>query len=90
MKKDIPASGSAVYRLLHKNPCGGNPRESTGTPWKHARGQKQITPALEMGMCFRARRRIPRHNLGATANTGGACIDFSGMHAISMTHAIPA
>jgi len=80
----------AIVLVTEKIRAAGNPHESTGTPWKHARGQKQIAPALEKEMQFRARTCIPRHNRAATANTGGACIDFSGMHAISMTHAVPA
>ncbi|NNU57416.1 hypothetical protein [Rhizobium indigoferae] len=78
MKKDIPASRRAGYRCRHKNPGGGKPRKSRGISWKHAREQKQIAPALEKGMRFRARRCIRRHNRAATANTGGGLHRFFG------------
>ncbi|MCW1754508.1 hypothetical protein [Rhizobium acaciae] len=85
-KKDIPASGEPGYRSIIENPGGGNPQQSLGISWKHARGQKQIAPALEKGMRFHARRCIRRHNRAAAANTGGGLHRFFG-HARYFHHA---
>ncbi|ARQ08580.1 hypothetical protein NXC12_CH00489 [Rhizobium etli] len=43
---------------------------------KHAREQKQIAPALEKGMPFRALNRVRRHNRGVSAITGGGLHRF--------------
>jgi hypothetical protein len=76
VKKDIPAREGAGYRSPIEIRAAKEPIKSTGTSWKHARGQKQIAPALEKGMQFRATVCIRRHNRAARANTGGGCFDF--------------
>ena len=78
VKKDIPAHEGAGYRSCQEIRAAAEPIKSTGTPWKHARGQKQIAPALEKGMQFRARTCIRRHNRAARANTGGGLHRFFG------------
>jgi hypothetical protein len=63
-KKDIPASTEPGYRRRHKIRAAVIRRRAPEASRKHAREQKQVAPALEKGMAFRAPHRVRRHNHG--------------------------
>ncbi|NKK64242.1 hypothetical protein GFL88_11990 [Rhizobium leguminosarum bv. viciae] len=91
MKKDIPASGEPGYRsIIKKIPAA----EIRNRAWEYrgiTQGDKNKSRRPWKRECVSARGGafaaiiVPRPQI-----LEGACIDFSGMHAISITHAIPA
>jgi hypothetical protein len=91
MKKDIPASGEAGYRSIIEKIRAAGIRNRAPEHRGNTQGDKNKSRRPWKRECVSARGRafaaiiVPRPQI-----LEGACIDFSGMHAISITHAIPA
>ncbi|MGR9134160.1 hypothetical protein [Rhizobium leguminosarum] len=91
MKKDIPASGEAGYRSRHKKYRAAGNRERAGEYRGNTQGNKNKSRRPWKRECVSARGAAFAAIIVLRPQIlEGACIDFSGMNAISMTHAIPA
>ncbi|MEI1247099.1 hypothetical protein [Rhizobium aouanii] len=91
MKKDIPASKEAGYRFVIKKSGRRKIRRIAPEYRGNTQGDKNRSRRPWKRECISARGDafaaiiVPRPQI-----LEGACIAFSGMHAISITHAFPA